>query len=74
MSSDLREGPLAWADELLEAMPTRAALLDAEGRVVAANRSWLSPLDCDPPDAPPRRPIGSHYVAELTPRGPGDEV
>lgn len=62
------------ADPLLEAMPNRAALLDAEGLVIAANRNWLSPPDCDPPDAPPRRPIGSHYVAELSPRGPGDEV
>ncbi len=48
-------------------MPNRAALLDAQGLVVAANQAWLSSAACDPPDAPPRQPIGSHYVAELGP-------
>jgi PAS domain S-box-containing protein len=61
-------------DDLLEAMPNRAALLDRESRVVAANRAWLSPMANEHPDAPPWRPIGSHYLAGLTPGGPTDEI
>lgn len=61
-------------DELLEAMPNRAALLDREGRVISANRAWLSPMANEHPDAPAWRPIGSHYLAGITPGGPTDEV
>ncbi|PRP97700.1 Alkaline phosphatase synthesis sensor protein PhoR [Enhygromyxa salina] len=61
-------------DELLEAMPNRAALIDRDGRVVAANRAWLSPTANEQPDAPAWRPIGSHYLAGLTPGGPTDEI
>jgi PAS domain S-box-containing protein len=59
---------------VLEAMPNRAALLDREGKVIAANRAWLSPMANEGPDAPPWRPIGSHYLAGLTPGGPTDEI
>lgn len=62
------------AGDLLEAMPNRAALLDREGRVIAANRAWLSPMNSERSDAPPWRPIGSHYLAGLSPTGPGDHV
>jgi len=55
-------------------MPNRAALLDHEGKVIAANRAWLSPMANEPPDAEPWRPIGSHYLAGLTPGGPTDEI
>src|SRR5690606_28691220 len=60
--------------DLLEAMPNRAALLDKEGRVIAANRAWLSPMHYERADAPPWRPIGSHYLAGLSPVGPGDQI
>ena len=69
--ASLAPGP---AGDLLEAMPNRAALLDKEGRVIAANRSWLSPMNYERTDAPPWRPIGSHYLAGLSPAGPGDQV
>ena len=62
------------AEQLLEAMPHRAALLDDEGRVIAANRAWLSPMANESSSAPPWRPIGSHYLAGLPPGGPTDEV
>jgi PAS domain S-box-containing protein len=57
-------------DRLLEAMPTRAALLDGEGRVVAANRAWLQPEPlgtppCDDTDAPALAPIGGAYLSEF---------
>src|SRR5690606_40608189 len=55
-------------------MPNRAALLDRDGKVVAANRAWLSPMANERVDAPPWRPIGSHYLAGLTPTGPTDEI
>ncbi|KIG15324.1 Two-component hybrid sensor and regulator [Enhygromyxa salina] len=61
-------------DELLEAMPNRAALLDREGRVISANRAWLSPMANEHPDAPAWRPVGSHYLAGITPGGPNDEI
>ncbi|HLT39748.1 MAG TPA: ATP-binding protein, partial [Enhygromyxa sp.] len=77
--SPAAEGPTAAlahgpAGDLLEAMPNRAALLDKEGRVIAANRAWLSPMHYERADAPPWRPIGSHYLAGLSPTGPGDQI
>jgi PAS domain S-box-containing protein len=57
-------------DRLLEAMPTRAALLDGEGRVVAANRAWLLPPGSELPDAPALAPVGSAYLAEFLQRDP----
>jgi PAS domain S-box-containing protein len=53
--------------ELLEAVPNRAALLDRSGKVIAANHAWLSPMANERPDAAPWRPIGSHYLAGITP-------
>ena len=67
----LAHGPTG---DLLEAMPNRAALLDKEGRVIAANRAWLSPMNYERADAPAWRPIGSHYLAGLSPAGPGDQI
>jgi PAS domain S-box-containing protein len=55
-------------------MPNRSALLDKEGRVVAGNRAWLAAMNHEHPDAPAWRPIGSHYLAGLSPLGPGDQV
>ncbi len=57
-------------DRLLEAMPTRAALLDGEGRVVAANRAWLLPPGSERPDASPLAPLGAPYLAEFLQRDP----
>ncbi len=49
-------------------MPTRAALLDGEGRVVAANRAWLRPPGSESPDAPALAPVGTPYLAEFLQR------
>ncbi|MFV8754131.1 sensor histidine kinase [Nannocystaceae bacterium ST9] len=49
-------------------MPTRAALLDGEGRVVAANRAWLLPPGCEAPEAPALAPVGTPYLAEFLQR------
>ncbi|MFO7565162.1 MAG: ATP-binding protein [Enhygromyxa sp.] len=70
-SAALAHGPTR---DLLEAMPNRAALLDREGRVIAANRDWLSPMHYERADAPAWRPIGSYYLAGLSPTGPGDQI
>jgi PAS domain S-box-containing protein len=61
-------------DELLEAVPNRAALLDRGGKVIAANHAWLSPMANERPDAAPWRPIGSHYLAGITPGNPSEEL
>ena len=55
-------------------MPHRAALLDGEGRVIAANREWLQPLDWEASEAAASHPVGAHYLADLSPVDPGDEV
>lgn len=74
-SADARSGRSHGpADELLEAVPNRAALLDRYGKVIAANHAWLSPMANERPDAGPWRPIGSHYLAGITPGGPSDEL
>jgi PAS domain S-box-containing protein len=61
-------------DALLEAVPNRAALLDRDGKVIAANHAWLSPMANERPDAGPWRPVGSHYLAGITPGVPSDEL